>query len=177
MQIKNRQQLLTVGAICVIALFAGDKLVLNPLEDAWSARSHRIADLRARVMNGERMIKRETALRSRWDQMRRNTLAANTSLAEQQVFRALDSWEQDSRVIITARTPQWKHDSDDYMTYECRLDAAGDLRSLSRFLYDVESDPMALKLETIELGAKDKDGQLINLGLQFSGLALITQPQ
>jgi len=36
---------------------------------------------------------------------------------------------------------------------------------------------MALRLESIELGAKDKDGQLVNMGLQFSGLALNPQPQ
>ena len=45
------------------------------------------------------------------------------------------------------------------MTYECRVDAAGDLGKLSRFLYSVERDPMALKLESVELGARDKDGQ------------------
>ncbi|SPE62633.1 exported hypothetical protein [Verrucomicrobia bacterium] len=177
MQIKNRQQLLVIVAICAVGLFAGDKLIVEPLIGAWTARAQRIADLSKRVKDGERVLKWEADLRTRWDRMRLNTLSNNTSSAEQKVFRALDSWEADSRVIITARTPQWKHDSDDYMTYECRLDATGNLPSLSRFLYNVESDPMALRLESIELGAKDKDGQLVNMGLQFSGLALNPQPQ
>jgi hypothetical protein len=75
-------------------------------------------------------------------------------------------------VVISAITPQWKHDSDDYMTYECRVDAAGDLEKLSRFLYSVERDPMALKLELVELGARDKEGQQLSLALQLSGLVL-----
>ena len=45
---------------------------------------------------------------------------------------------------------------------------------LSRFLYSVERDPMALKLELVELGARDKDGQQLSLGLQLSGLVLNT---
>jgi hypothetical protein len=60
------------------------------------------------------------------------------------------------------------------MTYECRVDAAGDLGKLSRFIYSVERDPMALKLELVELGARDKEGQQISLGLQLSGLVLNT---
>ena len=108
MQTNNRQQMLTVLAIAGIALFAGDKLLLSPLIDAWKARSESIAHLRSQLTQGKSLLAREKGLRSRWDQMRRNTLPNNTSAAEQQLFKALDSWERDSRVIVTARTPQWK---------------------------------------------------------------------
>ena len=120
------------------------------------------------------LMQREQSIRSRWQQMSRNALPNNTSAAEQQVFQAIDLWAQNSGVVISAITPQWKHDSDDYMTYECRVDAAGDLGKLSRFLYSVERDPMALKLELVELGARDKEGQQLSLGLQLSGLVLNT---
>jgi hypothetical protein len=103
-----------------------------------------------------------------------HALPNNSSAAEQQVFKAIDLWAQNSGVTVSAITPQWKHDSDDYMTFECRVDAAGDLGKLSRFLYSVERDPMALKLELVELGARDKEGQQLSLGLQLSGLVLNT---
>jgi hypothetical protein len=148
MQIKNRQQLLTIVAIAAIALFAGIQLVLSPLQKVWNGRATRISDL-----------------------------PNNTSAAEQKVFKAVDLWAQNSGVTITAITPQWKHDSDDYMTFECRVDAAGDLGKLSRFLYSVERDPTALKLELVELGARDKEGQQLSLGLQLSGLVLTAQKQ
>ena len=174
MQIKNRQQLLIIGAIAAVALFAGDQLVLSPLMKAWSARATRIAELRKQITQGKMLVQREQSIRSRWEQMSRNALPNNTSAAEQQVFKAIDLWAQNSGVTISAITPQWKHDSDDYMTYECRVDAAGDLGKLSRFLYSVERDPMALKLELVELGARDKEGQQLSLGLQLSGLVLNT---
>ena len=174
MQIKNRQQLLIIVAIAAIVLFAGDQLVLSPLMKAWSARATRIAELRKQITQGKMLVQREQSIRSRWEQMSRNALPNNTSAAEQQVFQAIDLWAQNSGVAISAITPQWKHDSDDYMTYECRVDAAGDLGKLSRFLYSVERDPMALKLELVELGARDKEGQQLSLGLQLSGLVLNT---
>jgi hypothetical protein len=135
-------------------------------------RATRIAELRKQIAQGKMLVQREQSVRGRWQQMSRNTLPSNTSAAEQQVFKAIDLWAQNSGVAISAITPQWKHDSDDYMTFECRVDAAGDLSKLSRFLYSVEKDPMALRMELVELGARDKEGQQLSLGLQLSGLVL-----
>jgi hypothetical protein len=179
MPIKNRRQLLIIGAIAAIALFAGDRLVLSPLLKVWSTRAARIADLHKDIARANSMVQREQlpnqSIRSRWEEMSHNTLPNNPSAAEQQVFKAIDLWAQNSGVAISAITPQWKHDSDDYMTFECRVDAAGDLAKLSRFLYSVEEDPMALKLELVELGARDKEGQQLSLGLQLSALVLTPQ--
>ena len=125
MQIKNRQQLLILVAAIGVALFAGDRLLLTPLVHAWDARSARIKTLRNQVARGRMLVQREKGIRSHWDDMQRKALTNNPSAAEQQVFRAIDSWAQDTGVIINAITPQWKRDSDDYTTYQCRVDAAG----------------------------------------------------
>ena len=179
MQIKNRQQLLTVAAIGAVALLAANALVLSPLLKVWNGRATHIADLRKNISRANMLIQREQlpgqTIARRWQQMTNNALPNNTSAAEQKVFKAIDLWAQNSGVSITAITPQWKHDSDDFMTFECRVDAAGDLGKLSRFLYSVERDPMALKLELVELGSRDKDGQQLSLGLQLNGLVLTAQ--
>jgi len=177
MQIRNRQQFLIIGAVAAAVLLTGDRLVLSPLLKAWNGRATRIAELRKEVAQGKMLLQREQGIRTRWEQMSRNALPNSTSGAEQQVFKAIDLWAQNSGVAISAITPQWKHDSDDYMTFECRVDAAGDLGKLSRFLYSVERDPTPLKLELVELGARDKEGQQLSLGLQLSGLVLTPKKQ
>jgi hypothetical protein len=109
--------------------------------------------------------------------MRTNTLPDNPSLAEQQTLKAFDSWARESGADVTGITPQWNNDSPDYLTLNCRLEAAGDLGTLSRFVYDIEKDPMALKLESVELSAHDNAGQQLTLDLQISGLVLVSQNQ
>ncbi len=175
MPTKNRQQLLVYAAIGVLALFAADRLVRAPLVALWDARAKQLRELRAQVTQGNMLLKREQSIRGRWDRMQHNTLTNNPSAAEQQLFAAIDGWRQDSRVVLSGATPAWKHDSDDYMTYQCRLDASGNLSSLTRFLYDIEKDPMALKLESVELAARDKEGQQLSLAVQLSGLVLTPQ--
>jgi hypothetical protein len=176
MKIKNRQQLLALLAMAGVALFAADKLVFSPLTRLWQDRSKQIAQLRNQVAAGSNLLKREPALRATWQHMRADTLTNNASLAQQQVRRALDRWSQDSKVSITSINPQWKHDADDFMTLEYRLEAAGNLSALTKFLFDIEKEPMALRLETVELSTKDNDGQQLSLGLQLSALVL-TPPE
>lgn len=175
MKIKNRQQLLTVAAIAVVALFAADKIIITPLTAFWKSRSKAIADLHEKVRRGKNMIDRESALRSTWDRYRTNALPIDESIAEEQVLKAFRKWEQDSRVTITSISPQPKHDSDDYTTVQCRVEASGTMESMSRFLYDLEKDPTALKLELVELSSHDTEGQTLVLGLQVSGLILPPQ--
>jgi hypothetical protein len=179
MKIENRQRFLIVLTIGAVVLFAADKVVFGPLTKMWKARSVRIAELRRDVADGSLLLHREKSLRVHWDDIRTNALPDNTSLAEQQLLKAFDTWSQESRVSITGITPQWKHDADDYMTLECRVDASGDLATLSRFIYDIENDPMALKFESVELSSRDTAGRELTMGIRVSGLVLTPdgQPQ
>jgi len=145
--------------------------------DDYGHGTHVAGVIAAQVNNGRLLIQREASLRSRWDQMRTNTLPNNTSLAEQQMLKAFDNWSRGSGADVNSIMPQWKNDSDDYMTLNCRVEASGDLGTLSRFIYDVEKDPMALKLESVELSTRDNNGQQLTLNLQISGLVLLSQRQ
>ena len=172
MPIKNRQQLLIIIAGAVFGLLIADALILSPLTKSWQARSKRITELRKQVDDGENLLKRADALKSRWEQMQKNALPNNNSAAEQQVLTAFDKWSQDARISVNSITPQWKRDSEDYTTLECRVDASGSVGTLGRFLFNIEKDPMALKIESVEINSRDKDGQQLSLGLQISGLVL-----
>ena len=175
MKIKNRQQILTLGAIALVALFAADKIILTPLGHAWTERSKRIEELRKKVASGKQLVRREDSLRSRWNQMETNTLPTNLSLSEQIVQKAFDQWSKVSGLAISSISTQWKHDAEDYMTLQCRVEGSGKLETVSRFLYEIEKSPMALKLENVEISAHDPEGQQVTLGLQVSGLVLGAQ--
>jgi hypothetical protein len=172
MQIKNRQQMLILTALAGLALLVGDSLIFSPLVKAWKSRSEKIVELRKQVEKGERLVRYEDSYRATWAQMQTNTLPRNPSLAEQQVLQAFDKWSQDSRISVNSITPQWKRDSEEFTTLQCRVDASGTIGTLSRFLYNVEQDPMALKIESVEIAARDKEGAQLSMGLQISGLVL-----
>lgn len=171
---QNRQKLLSILAIAVIALWVGDKLVFSPLVESWKSRGKSIADLRKSVASAKAVIARERFTRSRWDNMRTNSLPQEESEAENQVVRAFDDWSQASQIGIGSIKTQLKPKDDSHMTVECRVDAFGSLQTVTSFLYDIEKDAMAVKVEDIELTSRESDGRQINLGLQVSVLLLKT---
>ncbi len=150
MQIKNRQQLLIIVTISAAALFIADKVVLTPLLNAWDARQTRIAELRKKVTQGKALLGRAQGIRNYWREISQRSLTNDTSVAQQRVFQAVTQWAQDSGVSIGSYNPQLKVDSDDYSTYECHIDATGDLGRLTRFLWGAEREPLALRFQSIE---------------------------
>jgi Tfp pilus assembly protein PilO len=174
MKIENRQKFLLILTIAVVALYVGDLLVFEPLGKWWKSRSDTIVTLRNQVKEGKFMLLREPSIRRQWGEMSAKTLPNNTSLAEQQVLKSFDNWSQESGATVTGITPQWKIDSTNYMTLNCRVEASGDLGTLSRFVYDIEQNTMAMKLDSVEFSTHDNAGQQLTLGLQLSGLELTT---
>lgn len=175
MRIKNRQQILGIVAGLALALLVGDRLVLSPLIRSWKERAARIAQLRKDISQGSLLADREETIRHRWESMRTNTLPDNVSAAENEVLQAFEHWSQVSRISIASIKPQWKRAGEDYMTLECRADAFGSIEALSRFLYNVERDPLALRVEAVEIASRDNEGRQLSLGLQVSGLLLNPQ--
>jgi Tfp pilus assembly protein PilO len=177
-QIKNRQQFLTVLTIVAVALLAIDKILSPPLMKLWHDRAARIKQLKEDVKEGVLLERGKDSIRSRWTRMQASTLTNNTTQAEQQLFTGLNRWSQMSGISINTVTPQWKQGSDpSYKTLECRVDASGSIEYITRFLYDLEKDPMALKLESVELTRSDNAGMVIALGVQISGLVLNSKEQ
>jgi Tfp pilus assembly protein PilO len=174
MKIENRQQVLLVVTLSLLGLYTANLLVYGPMVKWWDARQGKIRELRQEVKDGKSLIRRESYIRGDWANMRTNALPNDPSQAEQQLLKSFNGWAQDSGVNVSSVTPQWQNDQDDYSTLDCRVEASGDLGSLSRFIYEIESDPTALQLASIELTASDDKGQQLTLGLDVNGVALIS---
>jgi hypothetical protein len=174
MNLAHRQQFLGILAIVAVVLLAGDRLLFTPLWQSWKARAKEIAQLKQAVEQGTRLIHRDPAIRTQWERMRTNTLSGEQSIAE--LLRALGRWEQESRISISSVGTRMKQTADDFATLECHVDGGGSLAALARFLYEIECDPLGLKLDSVELVTQDERGSSLTLGLQLSGLELNPPP-
>ncbi|MCL4178094.1 MAG: hypothetical protein KJ072_10195 [Verrucomicrobia bacterium] len=172
MTIHNRQQLLAVIAIAAIALLAADRLVLSPLAASWDQRTSRLRDLKQSVTQGTQLLQRRNTIRTRWERMQTQALPSQTSLAEDLLLKAFDRWAKESGASIGSIRPQRKTGDPAFILLECRADASGTLGSLARFLYELENDPLAIKIDLLEMTANDNNGQQLTLTLQVSGLIL-----
>jgi hypothetical protein len=177
-KIENRQKFLIVIAAVALALFLGNSAVYEPLKQAWLDRAKHIADLKQQVAMDKSLLRRKTEILARWQYMQTNVLPVNPSQAGSAILKAKDEWVRKSNVSLDGFSPQLKQDTTDQdstnvvTTWECRTDASGNMRSLMNFLWAVESDPMGVQLEDIEISAKDNAGEELTLGLTLSALVL-----
>jgi len=92
------------------------------------------------------------------------------------VFKAFDRWAQSSGATVSTIKPQFKEVDTNYAVLECRADVTGTVPVLKKFLYDMEKDPVGLKIDSVQLESRDDNGQQIGLALQVSGLILNPPP-
>jgi hypothetical protein len=175
MSMTRRQQGLAWLALGGLLLLVGDQVLFTPLVETWKARAARLAEVKRQVTDGEELLAREPFDRPEWNRMRTNMLSGVVSVAENQLLKAFDRWSLESRIGVSGIKPQWKRAQDDRLALECRVDAFGNLSSVTRFLHLVETDPLAIKVDFVELTSRDDAGEQLTLGVQVSGLLLATQ--
>jgi len=172
MKPKDRQQFLLMLTLGAVALLAANYLLFIPLQNAWKKRAQTITELRTKVAGGQGLVAREDVLRQRWSMMLSNTLPKDFSAAEQQMLQGFDRWSRDSRVTIMSINPQRKRAAQDYVSLQCQVEASGDLGTITSFLFNLEEDPMAIRVESMEISARDATGSQMALNLLVSGLVL-----
>jgi hypothetical protein len=171
--LPNRQVLLIKIAAAGVVLLILNSVILSPLGDLWSDHAAEITRLQASVAEGRNLIVRGPSLQRRWREMQAGALPRDRAVSEHDVISDFENWSRSTGVELGSVKPLWKHAaSDDYSLVELRLDASGTLSALSRFIYEIETSPRALRLESNELLSRDDSGQRLTLSLIVTGLRL-----
>ena len=173
MKIDNRQKLLGVIAIGAVVLWAANQLILTPLYGVWKSRAARIEKLRNDVAEGNRVLVRQKSIRDQWGTWSSNTLAPEASAAESQLNASFYRWKTVSNVSVQNTRLSWRKGEDEsYRALECRADATGTLDALARFLYEIERDPLGVKVTTVDITSKDPSGSQLTLTVELNCLQL-----
>lgn len=168
-----RQRLLVILAGAGILLLVLDSVLFTPLTKMWQTHAAEIARLQKSVAAGHSAIERAAQTERVWADMQTNALPKEPAQAEQDVISAFDRWGRAYNVELGSIRPQWKRGATDrYSLLECRVDATGTLNTLTRFLYELELSPLALRVDSIEVSSRDDGGQKLTLALVVSGLRL-----
>ena len=170
---SKRQRRLIVAAGAAVVLLIVDRAVIEPLGGVWQAHADKIERLNGSVANGRSVIARGLQTRRVWAEMQSGALPRDKAQAEHDVLSAFESWGRASSVELGSIKPVWKHGgTETYSMLECRLDATGSLAALSRFVYELESSPLALRADSVGLISRDDTGDRLTLSLIVTGLRL-----
>lgn len=174
---ENRKRLLVLLALGSFGILLADRWIVRPLGKLWAERSERIQSLQQSIARGQSLLEREDSLLRRWEEMRQGALPQDASDAEEKVEQATHRWIHESGVTLSRIQPQWNSHKELYRTYDCQADAEGNLESVFRFLYELETDPLPLHAENVKIDSSGDKGEELKLSLRFSGLQWIEENQ
>jgi Tfp pilus assembly protein PilO len=155
-----------------VGALGGDRLVLTPLLRLWNTRAKRITELDRSINHGVLLVDRERALTERWGEMKAQSRSRETSATENEVLSAVSHWASAGELAVTSLKPRWILDEEQCRKLEIQVSTTGKLASVARFLYELEIDPQALKVEDVELTARDNAGQALTCDVRFTRLVL-----
>ena len=176
MDAKNREKMLLIGVGAVVALWVLDIVVIDPVTQAYKDRQAAIQKLKEEIAHGNSIHGNKSAIEAKWDTMRTNTLPDNSTLAENKLYASFLGWEQAAGVTVVRQQPTMTDPPDQdapYKNEEFHVDMTGSLDQLFNFLYKMESSPLGLKVDSVELTSRDDSGRQLALGLTVSGLILL----
>jgi len=168
----RRQIFLKIAAIGAVTILLLDYAVITPLIGYWRTNTEEITKLQREIERGRQILDREKSIRTRWSEMLQKDLADDGSAAENDIIKAFSRCAQESRTAYTSLTPQWQTHEQTYQTLEIRANLTGDQPALCRLLYELETDPLPIRLEECEFTARNDKGQQLNLNVRFSALRL-----
>jgi hypothetical protein len=169
---QKRQRLLLIIVGIGVGVLVLDSIVIEPLLKMWQTHAAEITKLKQDVIRGRGVVTNGERTERRWREIRSSALPADPAQAEQMVISSFDKWGQANNIELGSIKPQWKKGTKEYSTLECRVDATGSLSSLTRFMFELEKSPLALRVDSVELTARDDGGNRITLGLIVSGLRM-----
>lgn len=172
MGFRQRERILIIMAMVCIAIFLGDKLILTPLGRIWSERSLRIGELKKSIEKGSILVDRRADVERRWKEIKDASLPDDPPTVEERILNRVHDWESQSGLTLNSLKPRWMPPDDESKKLELGLTASGSLESIARFLFELESDPLSIRVEDIGLTSRDKRGTVLDMNLKFSSLIL-----
>lgn len=169
---RKRERMLVLVAATAVGLLAADRFVLTPLVALWKHQAGRSAVLRQEISEGSVLMDRSAALRDRWKEIRDRSLPGSTADAEDLLLSAVGRWASEEQLQVDSVSPRWILDEKKGNRLEVRLSAKGDLEGIGRFLHRLETDPLPVRLEDVELRPRDDKGEEMTVEARFSGIVL-----
>jgi len=176
MVLSKRERMVALAALLIVGAFVLDKSVLGPGWRKLQATENQKQELLAQVVEAQNLFERRSLLERKWKRMLSDGLR-NDAEAESRVARALGDWAGDTRLTLTSVKPERAAGDKGLQEMTFMVAGKGRLDAVARFLYNVETAEMPIKVKDLQLGSAGESGDSMSLQLTLSALYLGAGPK
>ena len=172
MALTGRERKIMYLAIAAVLLLIVNTYVLDPILENRAQAGQTCRQMKAQVEQAQTTLHRKKLIQRRWADMQQSGLGSDIQKAEAMVYRYLDESSANSGLELGSVQP-------DRLTTETRLgeidfvlSGTGSMRSVTQFLWSLETATIPLKIKSYQLGAKNETAQVMTVQIELSTVYL-----
>lgn len=158
--------------VIVVGALLADKVVFTPALAKFRETENHKQTLLAQINEARSLFERRRLMERKWKAMVADGLQ-NDAEAESRMVRALDKWSQEARLTLTSLKPERLASDKGLKEMTFVVVGRGRLDAMARFLWQIETAELPVKVKYVVLGASEAD-ESMSLELGLSSLYLGT---
>lgn len=169
----NRERLLAIVAGVCLGLLLADRLLFTPLWQAWRSRATEVQRLQVEVARAKALVEQESHMRQWRQDTNARLLASAPAEAENQLINQVDGWARITGLTVTALRPDWQPaNPGGEAIIQLQVSAVGRLETVVRFLHTIDTSPLAVAVDQVEMAQNTSDNTALSVELRLSALCL-----
>jgi len=174
MVLSKRERIILIATLVAVGLFVMNKFVIEPVQAKLNELEAQRQQLRGDLNEGELLIGNHRRMQEKWNTMLSDGLR-NDAEAESRILGALREWSGTANLALSSIKPERISSDRGLQEMIFTVAGKGTLDSVARFLWQVETASLPVKIKDMQLGSSSESGDSMSLQLHLSALYLGTQ--
>jgi len=174
MVLSKRERIILIVTLASVGLFVVNKFVIEPVQAELDQMEAQRQQLLGDLNEGQLLIGNHSRMQAKWRAMLSGGLRNDTE-AESRVLGALREWSSAASLALSSIKPERVSSGGGLQEMIFTVAGKGTLESVARFLWQIETAALPVKIKDMQLGSSSESGGSMSLQLHLSALYLGTQ--
>ncbi len=174
MGLSKRERIILIATLASVGLFVAVKFVIDPVQAKRDELESQRQQLQGDLNEAEMLISNNGRMRKKWDAMLSDGLQSETD-AESRILSALREWSGAANMALSSIRPERISSERGLQEMIFTVAGRGTLDSVARFLWQIETAVLPVKIKDMQLGSSSESGDSMSLQLHLSALYLGAQ--
>jgi len=174
MVLSKRERIILIVTLACVGLFVVNKFLVEPVQTKLDELEAQRQQLLGDLNEGDLLIGNHRRMQEKWKAMLYDGLR-NDMEAESRVLGALREWSSAARLALSSIKPERVSSDRGLQEMIFTVAGRGTLDSVARFLWQIETSALPVKIKDMQLGSSSESGDSMSLQLHLSALYLQTQ--
>jgi len=174
MGLSKRERIIFIATLACMGLFIANKFVIEPVQARLNELESQRQQLLGDLSEGQRLIGSQREMQDTWKTMLSDGLRSDAEL-ESRVLGALREWSGAAGLALSSIRPERVSSEKGLQEMIFSVAGKGTLDCVARFVWQVETASLPVKIKDMQLGSSSESGDSMSLQLHLSALYLGTQ--